>query len=107
MSAVSFDELNLLNSKLCRTLSEPKRIQILYALQNKPHHVTALSSTLNTPQSTISRHLAILRQCGLVTSERQGASTIYRLQEPQIIDIIDSIQELLKRTFTRQSNMLV
>ena len=106
MSAVSFDEINLLNSKLCRILSEPKRIQILYTLQNEPHHVTALSNELNIPQSTISRHLAMLRQCGLVSSEREGASIIYQLAEPQIIDIIDSIQELLKRTFTRHSNII-
>ena len=66
MSIVPINEINLLHSNICRALGDPKRIQILYALSNHPYPVSVLAKDLDSPQSTISRHLAVLRQCALV-----------------------------------------
>jgi DNA-binding transcriptional ArsR family regulator len=106
MAIVPINEINLLHSNICRALGDPKRIQILYALSNRPYPVSALAKVLNSPQSTMSRHLAVLRQCALVTTERDGTSIIYHLAEPQIIDILDSMRQVLRRLLERQSDAL-
>ena len=106
MAIMPINEINLLHSNICRALGDPKRIQILYALSAQPYSVTALAQDLESPQSTMSRHLAVLRQCALVTTERDGTSVIYHLAEPQIIEILDSMRQILRRLLERQSDAL-
>jgi ArsR family transcriptional regulator len=106
MTTVSIDELNLLHYNICRALGDPKRIQILYALHEHPCPVSTLAHDLDSPQSTVSRHLAVLRQSGLVIAERDGTSMIYRLAETDIIDVLDCMRQLLRRILKHQSNTL-
>ena len=88
-------ELNLQHANMCRALADPKRIQILYALDHKPRHVSALASDLNLPQPTVSRHLRILRQQSLVVGERNGPAVIYDILDKRIIDVLDAVQEVM------------
>jgi ArsR family transcriptional regulator len=103
----TLDELNLLHEQICQAVGDPKRIQILYALHEKPRHVTALAEALNTPQPTISRHLAILRQCNIVLTERAGTAVIYRLADPRIIAVLDTMRLLLRDALERRINSVV
>ena len=100
---ISIEEINLLHNNICKALSEPKRIQILYALHEEPQYVSALADALDTPQPTISRHLTILRERALVVSEREGTSVIYSLADPRIINILDQMRTLLRDALDRQS----
>ena len=102
----SLDELDLLHGSICKAVGDPKRIQILYALHEQPHNVTALAEALETPQPTISRHLSVLKQSGMVEGERDGVSVEYRLTDPRIIDVLDIMRELLRNALDRQSNLL-
>ena len=89
-----------------KALGDPKRIQILYALNEKPRPVTTLAHDLHTSQPTTSRHLRVLRQRSLVLTERQGPSVIYRLADPAIIDILDAMRQMLRSTLERNSRVL-
>jgi ArsR family transcriptional regulator len=55
MSFPSIDELRLLHDNICRALGDPKRIQMLYALDEQPRNVSALAAALDIPQPTVSR----------------------------------------------------
>ncbi len=107
MAFPSIRELSLLHANICKALGDPKRIQIIYALDNQPSNVSSLASTLNIPQPTTSRHLAILRQSSLVIAERDGQMVNYRLADPRIIDVLDSMRTILRDSLERQSNALV
>ena len=106
MPIIPIDEINLLHSTLCQAVNEPKRIQILYALAEQPMNVTALAAALDTPQPTISRHLAVLRQRSMVIAERDGTSVLYRLADPRIIDVLDTMRQMLRTSLERQSDTL-
>ncbi|WP_374686126.1 ArsR/SmtB family transcription factor [Promineifilum sp.] len=106
MDSPSLDELNLLHAGVCQALGDPKRLYILYALSEQPRHVSALAADLNMPQPTVSRHLQVLRDRHLVTSERDGAAVIYRLTEPRVIDVLDMMRQILRDSLTRQSDVL-
>ena len=101
------DELRLLHNNICRALGDPLRIQILYALNVEPLNVTALSTALEVPQSTASRHLSILRQRSLVTTERTGQAVTYRLADQRIIRVLESMRMILRDSLERQSSILV
>jgi len=106
MDFPSTRELRLLHTKVCKAIGDPKRIQILYSLDEQPYNVSALAEALNMPQSTISRHLAILRQSALVTTERDAQMVIYQLADKRVIDALDSMREILRDSLERQSSAL-
>jgi len=63
-----------------KALADPTRLRILNLLLTAPGCVCELQAVLNLPQSLISRHLAYLRNAGLVGDERQGMRVLYRLR---------------------------
>jgi ArsR family transcriptional regulator len=68
--------------RLARTfkaLADPTRLRILNLLLVRPGCVCELQAVLALPQSLLSRHLAYLRNAGLVQDERQGMRVFYRL----------------------------
>lgn len=96
MSIPTNDELKLMHERICSALGDPKRIQLLYTLHEKPRHVSQLAEMLDIPQPTVSRHLAVLRQRGLVSTRREGAAVIYSVAHEQMIAILDRMRELLR-----------
>jgi len=100
------EELNLLHAHVCSALGDPKRLQILYALSEEPRRVSALAKDLDTPQPTISRHLAILRQRSLVNTDREGVAVTYSLADPRIIQVLDTMRMVLRDALDRQSGWM-
>ncbi len=67
--------------RLLRTLADPVRIRVLQLMESggRPAlRVGEISSALKMPQSTVSRHLKTLLDCGLIESRRQGTAMLYR-----------------------------
>lgn len=106
METPSMDELNLLHANICQALGDPKRILILYAIYERPRHVSALAEDLDMPQPTVSRHLRVLRQRALVRTERNGPAVVYHLVEPRIVEILNEMRRVLKDSLKRQSSVL-
>jgi len=96
-------EINQLHAEICGGLSDPKRIAILYALAEKPESVMELADALDMPQPTLSRHLKVLRDRGMVVGERQGANVIYSLGDKRIIKALDLMREVLADNLSKRS----
>jgi ArsR family transcriptional regulator len=103
----TLEELSLLHANICQALGDPKRILILYALDDEPRHVTALAEALNMPQPTVSRHLGVLRDRGLVQTERNGTAVIYTLTDGRIIELLNTMRQILRSVLAQQSDILV
>lgn len=103
----TLEELSLLHASICQALGDPKRILILYALDEEPRHVTALAEALNMPQPTVSRHLAVLRDRGLVQTERNGTAVTYALTDGRIIEVLNTMRQILRSVLEQQSGILV
>lgn len=106
MNTPPLEEFILLHNNICAAFADPKRMQIVYALSEHPMNVTTLSETLNMPQPTVSRHLAALRQRGLVTVERTGTSATYTVADARIRDVIDLQRQILKSVLEHQTAVL-
>lgn len=91
-------EINLMHQQVCSALGDPKRILILYLLDDGPKCVNDLAQAMEIPQSTVSRHLRVLREHRLVRTERQGTTIQYSLAAEQIIQAL----ELLRQINTQQ-----
>ena len=88
-------EVNLLHERICSALSDTTRIMILYLLAERDMYVNEIAEELNAPQSTVSRHLKVLRERSLVTTERQGTAVLYSLEDKRIIQSLDLMRSIL------------
>lgn len=90
------NEIDAMHGQICYALREPVRIMMLYLIGEKGRYVNEISELLQIPQSTASRHLAVLRERGLVNTERQGTSIQYTLADERILTILDEMRELIQ-----------
>lgn len=90
-------ELKLLHERICPALNHPLRMKILCLLNEKSLNVGELTAEMGIPQSSVSRHLRVLRERGLVRAERQGTTIWYMLAEPELATVIDILRRILGR----------
>jgi ArsR family transcriptional regulator, cadmium/lead-responsive transcriptional repressor len=83
---------------LFRSLGDPARLMIVRRLAESPARVTDLVSALGLAQSTVSKHLACLRDCGLVTSQAAGRASVFRLTQPALADMLEAAETVLAAT---------
>ncbi|HAF60724.1 MAG TPA: transcriptional regulator [Anaerolineaceae bacterium] len=88
-------EVNLLHERVCSALSDTTRIMILYLLAERDMFVNEIADELDAPQSTISRHLKVLRERNLVSTERQGTAVLYSIVDRRIIQSLDLMRAIL------------
>ena len=98
-------EVNLLHAQVCQGLADPKRILLLYALADGPQRVTDLAETINVPQPTASHHLKILRERGLVVTEREGTAVYYSLADRRVVEALDLLRVMLGDLLTQQADL--
>lgn len=80
-------------------LSDPTRLAILQHLSVGEHRVRDLTEHLELAQSTVSAHLACLRDCGLVTSRPEGRASMFSLTTaPQLLAVLATAEQLLAST---------
>jgi len=82
-----------------RSLGDPARLAILRRLAAGEHNVRELTEHLGLAQSTVSAHLACLRDCELVTYRAQGRATLWSLTaDSEIVDVLAAAEQLLTAT---------
>lgn len=79
-------------------LSDPTRLAILERLAEGEARVVDLTGLLGAAQSTVSAHLACLRECGLVAGRPEGRQMFYSLTRPELMDLLASAETLLAAT---------
>ena len=67
-----------------KALADPTRQKILLMLEGKKRSVNEIVDFFNLSQPTISRHLSVLKNSGLVTAERKGQNVYYDVAEVKI-----------------------
>ena len=99
--AAAVDEANVLSTAAClfHGFSDPSRLAILRHLSLGEHRVVELTEHLGLAQSTVSKHLACLRDCGLVSSKPQGRASVFSLTHPEaMLDLLSAAEHLLELT---------
>ncbi|MDA0252839.1 MAG: metalloregulator ArsR/SmtB family transcription factor [Actinomycetota bacterium] len=81
---------------LFRSLGDPTRLAILRRLAIGEARVGELVEEVGLAQSTVSKHLACLKECGLVDSEPVGRASVFRLSQPALIGLLASAEAVLQ-----------
>lgn len=72
-------------------LSDPTRLRILSCLCNRERAVNEVVEAVGLTQANISRHLNILYRAGVVDRRREGSSVLYRVIDPNFVDICRTV----------------
>jgi DNA-binding transcriptional ArsR family regulator/YHS domain-containing protein len=90
-----YSQIFELHAELLKALAHPRRLEIVQLLRDQELTVTGIYEMLDLPQANISQHLMILRDAGIVTTQRDGKQIIYSLAHPKIIEASDALREVL------------
>jgi ArsR family transcriptional regulator, cadmium/lead-responsive transcriptional repressor len=83
---------------LFRSLADPARLAIVRRLATGPARVVDLTRELGLAQSTVSGHLACLRDCGLAAVRPQGRASVWSLAQPALLDLLTVAEAVLEAT---------
>ena len=75
-------------SEIFKALGHPTRLLIAHKLEDGPKCVCELNKFVNIEQPTLSRHLKILRDSGVLKSKKEGMQVYYSLRVPCLLDNI-------------------
>ena len=100
------EEVTQLHADICSALADPRRILILYAINDRSTNVTELANTIGISQPAASRHLKILRDRGLVQATRQGTSVEYAITDQRLIDALDTLLAVLRDRLTYRASLV-
>ncbi len=99
-------EVSSLHADICSALADPNRILIIYALAEQSRSVNDLSAELGISQPATSRNLKILRERGLVYTQRLGTTLIYHLTDPRLVDALNMLRSVLRDRLTYRANLM-
>jgi DNA-binding transcriptional ArsR family regulator len=80
---------------LFRSLGDPTRLAIVHELAKGERRVVDLTRHLGLAQSTVSAHLALMRESGVVQSRALGRQSLYRLSRPELFTVLTAAESLL------------
>ena len=95
MDARSQARLNA-RARVLKGMAHPSRLLILEELAKKERCVNELTQMIGCDMSTVSKHLALLQNIGLVENERRGAQIFYSLRVPCVLKFMDCVESVLK-----------
>ncbi|MFL0247170.1 ArsR/SmtB family transcription factor [Candidatus Clostridium stratigraminis] len=81
--------------RIFKALGHPVRYKIVKFLYNGPKCVCKLNENIEFSQANLSQHLKILKEAGVLSSEKVGMETHYRISSEEIKNIIDSVDKLV------------
>jgi ArsR family transcriptional regulator len=95
-----------IQAKLCQAMGHAIRLEIVYILRDEPKRVGDLVEILDLPQPTVSRHVSILRNAGILTQLRGQGGLFYQIANPKILNVCDLMREVLTEQYAQQSQLI-
>ena len=83
-------------AKIIKALAHPSRLFIVEELQRQKLCVGELTEMIGADTSTVSKHLGVLKNAGLVLDDKQGATVYYQLRMPCLMDFIRCVESVME-----------
>ncbi len=94
-------------ANIIKAVSHPARLFIVEELQKGERCVCELTEMLDFDTSTISKHLSILKNAGILGDRRDGTKSMYYLKVPCILNFFGCIEEVMESNIKQQNEILM
>ena len=87
---------------ILKALAHPSRIFIVEKLDKKAYCVCELTAMIGADTSTVSKHLSILKNAGIITDKKQGTAVYYSLETPCLPRLISCVESVIEQKLNKQ-----
>ena len=93
-------------ARVFKALGHPTRLYIVTKLSKGECCVCAFADSIDADLSTVSKHLSVLKQAGIVEDEKRGLQVFYRLKIPCVLNFMECVEDAIKSSVDAQVEML-
>ncbi len=83
-------------ARIIKALANPSRLMMVEELNKGRRNVSELTQLVGSDTSTVSKHLSVLKNAGLVFIEKMGTTVFYHLRMPCILDFFNCIEAVME-----------
>lgn len=83
-------------ARIIKALSHPSRLIVMDELHKGRKNVSELTELIGSDTSTVSKHLSVLKNVGLVFAVKEGTTVYYNLRMPCILDFFNCIESVIE-----------
>lgn len=94
-------------ARIIKALAHPSRLMMVEELNKTKRSVSELTEMVGSDTSTISKHLNVLKNAGLVFIEKQGTTVFYHLRMPCLIDFISCVESVMEANALGQMETMI
>ena len=103
---MSHEKIFEIQAQLCRAMGNPLRMEIVHLLRGGPLNVNDIASSVEQHQATVSRNLTVLRNAGIVATQRDGHNVLYQVANPKLVEVCDLMRDVLLEQIDERSKIL-
>jgi ArsR family transcriptional regulator len=98
---ITFEEAEI-RSRIIKSLAHPVRLMIVELLKEGELPFSKINDLFENDKSTVSKHLLVLKEAGVVSSKKSGTDMIYKLEVPCITEFFGCVTAVIENTVKRQ-----
>ncbi len=91
-----------IRSGIIKAMAHPVRLLIIEYLKDGPRAFSEVFGLFTLDKSTVSKHLLVLKEAGIVTSQKAGMDMIYKLEVPCVTDFFGCVTAVIENNVRRQ-----
>lgn len=93
-------------ARVIKALAHPTRLFFVDQLSQGERCVCELNEMVDADVSTISKHLAVLKNAGIVRDEKRGSRVFYSLRTPCVLNFFSCVEGVLEATAREQAELV-
>jgi len=102
---ISFEEAEI-RSKIIKAMAHPVRLMMIEFLKKGERSFSDIFDLFKLDKSTVSKHLLVLKESGIISSKKAGTDMIYRLDVPCVTDFFTCVTAVIKSNVKKQQMCL-
>ena len=102
---ISFQEAQI-RSKIIKAMAHPVRLIVIEFLKDGEHSFSDIFDLFQLDKSTVSKHLLVLKEAGIVSSKKDGVDMIYKLEVPCVTDFFSCVTAVIESNVKKQQACL-
>ena len=98
---ISFEDAEI-RAKIIKAMSHPVRLMVIEFLKNGERSFSEIFDLFHLDKSTVSKHLLVLKEAGIVSSKKDGSDMIYKLVVPCVTDFFSCVTAVIESNVKKQ-----
>jgi ArsR family transcriptional regulator len=98
---ITFEEAEI-RAKIIKAMSHPVRLMMIDSMKKGQHSFSEIFNLFKLDKSTVSKHLLVLKEAGIVSSKKDGIDMIYKLEVPCVLDFFGCVTAVIESNVKKQ-----